>query len=58
MLHMHLCGRVEYPVRDNVIKVFWECFSRHSHFPFLWQDPAFEVHVRNVIGPLSEFTHI
>ena len=59
MLHMHLCStRVEYRVRDSVIEVFWKCFPCLSHFLFLRLYPTSDVHAEEVIGPLSEFTHV
>ena len=58
MLDMRLCGRVEYLVCDNMIEVFWKCFPHLSHFPFLWQYLASDVHVEDVAGLLSEFTHV
>ena len=57
MIHMHLCNRVEYRVRNSVIEVLWKCFSRLSHFPFLWHYQASDVHVEET-GPLSEFMHV
>ena len=57
MLHMHFCGRVEYPVRESVIEVFWEFFPRLSHFSFLRHYPAFDVHAEDVTDPLYSHMH-